>query len=109
MSGDERALVELAAISDINVPHVILHYLYLPTDEAATSVATELRRHGFKTEKRIGADGVNWLVQACHEDIPSESLITSTRELMESLVYKSGGEYDGWEAEVQHPHGTVTS
>jgi len=52
----------------------------------------------------LGADGVNWLVLARHEAVPTEELMASMRRSMETLIAKIGGEYDGWEADVQH-HG----
>ena len=100
MSDDELAFAEIAAVSDVSETHTILHYLYVARSEAAAVVAKELRQQGFRTEERLGGDGTNWLVLACHEAIPTEELIASTRRSMEKLVADFGGEYDGWEAEV---------
>jgi hypothetical protein len=61
MSGDKKAVAELATASDPAAPHLIFHYVYFPNREAAASVASELRSSGFDTEERLGADGVNWL------------------------------------------------
>lgn len=101
MSKDREALAELAAVSDANAPHLVLHYIYLPSSEAAAEVAVELRSRGFDTEERLGADGVNWLVLARHVAVPSEDFMVATRQSMESLVAALGGEYDGWEADVR--------
>jgi hypothetical protein len=101
MSDDRQAVAELAAISDAEAPHLILHYVYLPSREAATSVAGELRNRGFDTEERLGADGINWLVLARHVAVPSEDRIVAIRQWMEALVANYGGEYDGWEADVR--------
>jgi hypothetical protein len=101
MSHDTRAIAELVAVSDGDVPHTILHYVYLPGREAAASVAGELRHHGFRTEEQLSTDGVNWLVLARQEVAPSEAIMAATRRMMETLVAEVGGEYDGWEAEVR--------
>jgi len=101
MSDDRQAIAELAKASDTNALHTVLHYLYAPTREAAASVADELKHRGFRIEERLGGDGVNWLVLASHEAIPSEQLMTSLRGSMESLVAKVDGEYDGWEAKAR--------
>jgi len=101
MSNDRTALSELHRESKPRKHHVVLHYLYLPTQESASEVAAELRMQGFKTEERLGADGVNWLVLARHEVVPTEGLIEATRVMMENRVRRVGGEYDGWEAEVK--------
>lgn len=109
MSDDRQALREIAAVSDGEAIHSILHYLYAPSSEAAGQIAKELRESGFKTEERLGGDDVNWLVLARHEAVPTDELMTSTRRSMEALTAKVGGEYDGWEADVRHPGGNTPS
>lgn len=109
MSDDRQAVAELASVSDADAPHLIIHYVYLPSSEAAASIAGELRNRGFDAEQRLGADGVNWLVLARHVAIPSEPLMASTRRFIETLVAQFGGEYDGWEAEVPSQDSTSWS
>ena len=92
----------IAAMSDGQV-RGILHYFYAPSSAAAAQVAEALDRRGFRTQTRLGADGVNWLVLARHEVIPTEDRLATTRHLMETLIAKVGGEYDGWEAEMRPP------
>lgn len=101
MSDDAQLIRDIAAVSD-GGPLPILHYLYAPSSEAASKVAEELKQRGFRTEERLGADGANWLVLARHEAVPTEELMASMRRSMEALIAKVGGEYDGWEADVQH-------
>lgn len=100
MNDDRDAIAEPVRPSNPGQMHVVLHYLYFPREGDARSAAGELRRQGFRTEERLGADGVNWLVLARHSIAPSEESIASARRLMESLVQPCNGEYDGWEAEV---------
>lgn len=107
MSDDRQAIREIAASSDADAVRTILHYLYAPSSDAAAEIAKELRQRGFKTEERIGGDGVNWLVLARHEAVLTEELMTSTRRSMEALVAQAGGEYDGWEADVRHRDGNA--
>lgn len=109
MSDDRQAIREIAAVSDGDAIHTILHYLYAPSSEAAGKIAKELRQRGFETEERLGGDGVNWLVLARHEAVPTEELMTSTRRSMEALMAKVGGEYDGWEADVRQRSGDAPS
>ena len=104
MSADARAVVELASVSDVGKPHSVLHYLYVPDSAAADAIAAELGQGGFRTEARLGADGVSWLVLARHEIVPTEVQLTSLRRSMGELVAPYGGEYDGWEAEVSRRH-----
>lgn len=107
MSNDARAIAEVGAVSDLSKPHTILHYLYIPDSEDVASVAEELKRRGFRTEERLSADGVNWLVLARHEAVPTEERMASVRRSMEILIAKVGGEYDGWEADVRHHDGSA--
>lgn len=100
MSNDQVALDQLSKVSDRSQTHTILHYLYFPKKDAAKKVAQQLRTDGFEIEDRLGADGINWLVLASHNIVPSDEALTTARELMEQLADSSGGEYDGWEAEV---------
>jgi regulator of RNase E activity RraB len=106
---DRLGLGEVAKVSDVTAPHLISHYLYLPTREAAASVANELCAQGFETEERLGADGTNWLVLAGHKVVPSEDLIAANRRLMEALAEKFGGEYDGWEVEIRRDAGVSST
>lgn len=100
MADDRAALEELRRSSTFTGPRVVLHYLYFPRQEAAASTAEELRGCGFATEARRGADGINWLVLAGHQIVPSEETIAGVRDVMEEFARRRGGGYDGWEAEV---------
>jgi hypothetical protein len=104
MSADARAVAELASVSDVSKPHTVLHYLYVPDRAAADAIAAELEQSGFRTEERVGADGVSWLVLARHEIVPTEEQLAALRQSMGELVAPYGGEYDGWEAEVPRRH-----
>lgn len=107
MSKDMMAITEVGAVSDLREPHTISHYLYVPNRGDARTIAEELKRRGFHTEERLGADSVNWLVLARHEAIPTEERMASVRRSMEILIAKVGGEYDGWEADVRHHDGSA--
>ena len=100
---DEQAIAELAQTgADMDAPHAIDHYLYMPDRESAAKVAEELKQHGFRVEQRPGAEGTNWLVLASHKQLLTEPFLRSTRRFMEALIAKFGsGDYDGWEADVR--------
>ena len=100
MSDDQAALEQLSNVSDRGQTHTILHYLYFPKRKAAKKVAQQLRMEGFAIEERLGADGINWLVLARHDIVPSDEAMATARETMEQLADSLGGEYDGWEAAV---------
>ena len=105
MSNDEQAIAEIAAVSDGDAPHTILHYLYVPSSVAAAKIANELKHRGFCTEERLSGDGVNWLVLARHQAVPSKELMASICRSMKTLIANVGGEYDGWEADVRRQVG----
>lgn len=105
MNDDDEVIREITAISGGDEPSAILHYLYVPTDEAAEIVAKELQREGFEVEHRLGADGLAWLVLARHEAVPTKQMMAATRFAMEKLVAAFEGEYDGWEADVSRKVG----
>jgi len=102
VSDDRTAIEQLLEVSKPGTLHVVLHYLYFPEKRAAEEAAVELRSLGFSAEDRLGADGVNWLVLARQELVPSEEAIATARQQMEEIARRGDGEYDGWEAEVQH-------
>jgi Regulator of ribonuclease activity B len=100
MSDERTAFEELARVITPGATYTIAHYLYFPTREGARTIAAALQARGFRVEDRLGADGINWLVLARHEVVPSLELIAATRLLMERSVGPHRGEYDGWEADV---------
>lgn len=98
---DEEALKELRAVVGDDKVTLVLHYLYFPHESDAREVSRALEDEGMQVEFRLGADGTNWLVLVRHRIIPNEQNIARTRAELEALVASRGGEYDGWEAEVE--------
>lgn len=87
--------------SDRSKPHFVRHYLYFPEKKMATKAVDALKAMGFEIEFRLGADGVNWLVLALHEIIPTDKAMSDVRIQMDRLASSLRGEYDGWEAGVE--------
>ena len=104
---DRAALESLLRASAPNTSHQLRHYLYFPSEGCARKAAASLRKEGFLTEQRLGADGVTWLVLATHRVVPSEELVETVRSTMERIAGSLSGEYDGWEAEVAPPHSSL--
>lgn len=103
MKADDRvAFEQLRSVTNMDAVHSIRHYLYFPHEQTAKCVASVLREHAFAVEVRLGADDVNWLVLAMTQAVPSEKTITSMCAHLERITEENGGEYDGWEAEVQN-------
>jgi hypothetical protein len=98
-SKDEGVLAALRRTgSDLTLPHVLRHYLYLSEKAVAERVARQLT--GFQVEVRPGTDG-SWLLLAIQQCVPSEAAVGRNRTLFERLAKENGGEYDGWEAGVR--------
>jgi regulator of RNase E activity RraB len=102
--GDRLVIGELRrAGADLSRPREVLHYLYLPTEDAAKQARDTLRSEGYTAEVRPAADaetGVpnQWLALARIETVVDEAMIDRARERLELLAVEHGGEYDGWEA-----------
>ena len=78
-----------------------VHYLYLPTQQAAERVAHDLAREDRQIETRPAATGSSWLVLLKQHVVVSEESIAALRGEFESAASALGGEYDGWEAAVE--------
>jgi regulator of RNase E activity RraB len=86
--------------SDLRKPHSFDFYLYLPTKVAAASAAVQLSEQGYKSVVERGADGNNWLCLANKAIVPDKPRIHAAQEQMRMLAAKYGGNYDGWESDV---------
>jgi hypothetical protein len=98
---DRDALHALRSVSDPSALHVFSNYLYFPNERAARQVAYALSTCGYSVEHRLGADQVNWLVLAKKLMCLNQAGIAEMRAFLEGVAENNGGEYDGWEAEVQ--------
>ena len=101
MNPDQVVLDQLrAAGSDLGKPHLIVHYLYFPSDLLATQAAEQAARLGCNTKVDIAADSKSWLCLATFRMVPVLQAVSQLREGLERVAADNGGEYDGWEAEV---------
>jgi hypothetical protein len=75
------------------------HFLYFHTEANARQVQQRLSASGFRIEVRRAAQGADWLVLVSSSWTTEESL-SQTRNELENLAVQFGGEYDGWELEV---------
>ena len=108
MATDKDALNELKQVSDVTAPHVVKHFLYFPSEQAAKKIGTVLRAQGFEVNDSLGTIYGRWMVIATSEVVPSFDKICELRTLLSSIANELGGEYDGWEAEVQWKKGQAS-
>ncbi|HKV03611.1 MAG TPA: ribonuclease E inhibitor RraB [Candidatus Acidoferrales bacterium] len=84
-------------------PREVIHYLYLPSGEAARQAAEALQSKGYRTEDKMAANAnINrqnpYLVLAKNHIVASPQAVQELRRLFEELASFHNGEYDGWEA-----------
>ena len=102
--GDKMILEQLkVAGADLEKPREVLHYLYLPTQQASHHVARELRAQGFEVTERPSADAAShppnpWLILARKVMIANAKSIETMRTEFEKFAKENHGDYDGWEA-----------
>lgn len=78
-----------------------VHYLYVRDEATAKRVARELASlPEVAIDLRQSALGGNWLIKVRHANDLTSQRIAEIRSLLETLMKRRGGEYDGWEAEI---------
>jgi hypothetical protein len=101
VADDSDALAELRKCARPGAAVVLLHYVYVASKKIGARVAREIRALGFTTEESPGVDGRTWLVLARHKVVPTEEVVAEPRRQLETIASAVGGEYDGWEADLE--------
>lgn len=105
--GDKMILEQLAKSgADLTQQREVLHYLYVPTQEASHRIASKLREEGYEVTERASADAAKkplnpWLVLARKVTLVNSQTVEEMRVRFESLAKEANGDYDGWEAAAQ--------
>ncbi len=100
---DAGAITALVcAGADLSEPRLVMHYLYVLSEDTAYLAASELSTAGWYVEI-AGPEGGedDWLVLA--QDLAAvvtECSLRQNRMLFEDLADRLVGEYEGWEASV---------
>jgi regulator of RNase E activity RraB len=100
---DDRVVLQQLreAGSDLNKPHQIEFYLYFPTEEAAGKAAEKLEAEGFEGEMRRAPDLTRWMCLVHQQMVPELSKIAALKRRLAKLAQEFGGEYDGWETDIE--------
>lgn len=100
---DDRAVLQQLreAGSDLSKPHQIEFYLYFTTEEAAGKAAEKLEAEGFEGEMRRAPDLTRWMCLVYQQMVPELSKIAALKRRLGKLAQEFGGEYDGWETNVE--------
>jgi regulator of RNase E activity RraB len=102
--GDQEVIEQLRALgADLNQPREVIHYLYLPGEEASHLAGEALQSKGYSIEETAAANaGENsqnpFLVKATSQSVLNSKTVHESRRLFEQLAAFHHGEYDGWEA-----------
>jgi len=105
--GDAAVISELQKEgSDVTRETSVIHYLYVPSEEAAQEASASLCRRGFTTditEPESSEPGDTWAVIALEKAVPSALHLRTVRPTFTALAREYGGDYDGWEARIVSP------
>ena len=98
VEADTLVLAHLAQLGcDPQQPRECRHYLYVPGELGARSVASSLNSAAdWDAEVEEVRDA--WLVTATTVTGLDDDVVRGTRARFEQLASDHGGEYDGWEA-----------
>ena len=100
-NSDQAALDSLRdAGSDLTKIHPFDFYLYHNNKSGAQYICAELEQDGFQVSIQEGAIEGEWLCLARLNFIPSIEKLSELQVVIEDLIAKFGGEYDGWETIV---------
>jgi hypothetical protein len=103
-TGDLLVLAELQKNgANLSQPRDLVHYLYVPSQDAAEKAADELRGLGYTAEAKPAAgvqpdDSNPWLVLANFDAVVDQERVRWERARFDELAAKYRGDYDGWEA-----------
>jgi regulator of RNase E activity RraB len=100
---DDRVVLQQLreAGSDLSKPHQIEFYLYFPTEETAGKAAEKLEAEGFEGEMRRAPDLTRWMCLVYQQMVPELPKIAALKRRLGKLAQEFGGEYDGWETNVE--------
>ena len=74
-----------------------LHYLYFSDEATAITVAKEIAQCGLESERRLSAEGTQWLVLVQHKWPVAQVEFDGIVETLKHSANAHLGEYDGWE------------
>jgi len=99
---DSRVVEMLrTAGADLREPTEFIVFLYFPTAESASAVASRLRGMGFSDVLVSESLGGTWGCIGTRQMVPEVQGIRDLTSRLQRLAEEHGGEYDGWEAAVQ--------
>ena len=102
-AGDDALLVQIASASDLDTERHWLHYIYLPDEPRARSVAEVVTAAGWELQRVdvSAGGGPEWVVIAeRHGAVTSPYAVRDARLFFEGVAATHDGECDGWEASL---------
>ena len=102
-AGDDALLAHIASVSDLDAERHWVHYVYLPDEARARSVAVVVIAAGWELQRVdvSAGGGPEWVVIAeRHGAVTSPRAVREARLFFEGVAATHDGEYDGWEASL---------
>ncbi len=102
-AGDDALLAQIASVSDLEAERHWVHYVYLPDEARARSVAEVVTAAGWELQQVdvSAGGGPEWVVIAeRHGAVTSPYAVREARLFFEGVAATHQGEYDGWEASL---------
>jgi hypothetical protein len=102
-AGDDALLVQISSVSDLDTARHWVHYLYVPDEPRARSVAEVVSAAGWDVQQvdESAAGGPEWVVVVeRHGAVTSPFAVRDARLFFEGVAATHDGEYDGWEASL---------
>ncbi len=102
-AGDDALLAQIAAAGDLDAGRHWVHYVYLPDEARARSVAEVVTAAGWDLQlvDYSAGGGPEWVVIAeRHGAVTSPQAVRDARLFFEGVAATHDGEYDGWEASL---------
>jgi hypothetical protein len=106
IEGDRLVLEQLSAAgADLSQPREVVHYVHLPSREAAEAFVPMVVNQGFEPQIReplpeSADDPRPWTVVATSHAVVTVEGVAAARRSFTELAAEYGGAYDGWEAGV---------
>ena len=86
--------------ADLERPHLVQHWIYVDSQEAAERGAAELRTIGYSaTVEPVEGDSKTWKILSSCDLVLSPAVVRQMRANQTRIAESVGGEYDGWEAD----------
>ena len=87
--------------SDLEKPHAVEFYVYLPTRALADKLSKKIQKEDFQVHVLSDPSGARWLCLPIKNIVPNAKALTSIQKHFNDLAQPFGGKCDGWGTQVE--------